>query len=193
MGISGFVRTLVALCVLGSSAYAAPAQILLIRHGENEKSSDHLSSQGWERAKALPAMFHGRVEFQRFGLPAALFAMAPDTDQVAHSFGTSVRAIETLKYVSEDLKLPIRADYARDDFQSMVDAVVADRSLDGKFVVICWEHKVLTDIAKAIGVKHAPKYPKGKFDRAWLVTLNSSGAPTLEDYPERLLPGDDEE
>jgi hypothetical protein len=168
------------------SVSAAPAEILLLRHAEKPEQGPHLSEKGWERAKALPALF-ARPELRRYGAPAALFAMA------ARHEGGSVRAIETLKYVSEGLHLPLDTRFTRDEVGPLVDAILHDRSLDGKLVVVCWEHEVLTEIAEELGVKDAPDYPGKKFDRAWLLTFGEEGRrPELTDLPEHLLPGDDE-
>jgi hypothetical protein len=165
--------------------------VLLIRHGEKPDSGPDLSDQGWERAKALPELFN-RPEFMQYGKPAALYAMSP-SDRDPEDTSGSNRAVQTLKYVSQDLGLPINSDYTKTEVPAMVKQIMDDPKLDGKFVVICWEHKVLTNIAEAFGVVPAPKYPGSAFDRAWLLTLKpGGGAPGFQNLPEKLLPGDDD-
>jgi hypothetical protein len=102
----------------------------------------------------------------------------------------SVRAIQTLKYVAEDLHLRVIDDFTDKDVEDMVQEVSEKEEYDGKFVVICWNHDSMHDIAKAFGVKHAPKYPKEAFDRAWLITFPGGERPELTDLPQRLLRGD---
>ena len=181
--------SLVASVAVAVPAGAMPAQVLLIRHGEKPDSGSDLNDQGWARARALPNLFT-RPEFSQFGKPAALYAMGPKEKDSAEN--TSRRAVETLKYLSESMGLPIRSEFTKHKDAEMVQQILADRSLDGKLVVICWEHKVLTDIAQDFGLDPAPDYPEDKFDRAWLLTLAADGgAPEFRDLPEQLLPGDD--
>jgi len=184
MKVSALILPAVIALLVIANAEARPAQVLLIRHGEKPSSGDELSDRGWERARALPALFH-RSEFKGFGFPVALFAQDPKGEN------GSVRAIQTLKYVSEDLKLSIIEDYTREDFHPMVKRILNSREYDGKLVVICWEHKVLNNIAEALGAKDVPNYPESQFDRAWLITFGQGSTPSFKDLPERLLPGDD--
>lgn len=183
-------------------ALSMPAHILLIRHGEKPDSGDELSPRGWDRAKALPSLFE-REPYAGFGAPAALFGMAPKSqDEIAAeppaNDGTknedegSVRAIQTLKYVSEKFGLKIIDKYKKGDEQALADQLRTDDKLNGKFVVVCWEHKALTDLAADLGVDPAPKYPGSHFDRAWLLTMDGDKVARFQDLPENLLPGDDQ-
>lgn len=171
-----------AICL---QSVAMPAEVLLIRHGEKPPQGAELNQQGWQRAKALPTMFHNRDEFRKYGLPVALFAMRPDHD------GGSIRAIQTLQYVSKDLGIAINTDFTRDQISELVQKIKTDKSLDGQMVVICWEHKVLIDIAKAFGKSTPPPWPGKQFDRVWALDFNSSGTLiSFNNFPQRLLPGD---
>jgi len=42
--------------LLTSSAFADPARVLLLRHGEKSTDGNQLSDLGWSRAKALPEL-----------------------------------------------------------------------------------------------------------------------------------------
>jgi hypothetical protein len=166
--------------------------VLLLRHGEKPSSGPDLSEQGWQRARALPQLFD-RPEFTQNGKPAALFAMSPD-DKNTEDQEASKRPLETLQYVSQSLGLPINDQYTKDDVPDLVNKIMNDETLNGKFVVICWEHKVLSDIAASFGVVPTPKYPGSAFDRAWLITLQPNGdTPSFQNLPEKLLPGDSQE
>ena len=115
----------------------------------------------------------------------ALFAQKPKPN------GAQIRPFETLQYVASGFRQAIDVDFARDDVGGISREVLENPRYDGKFVVICWEHNVLEDIAAALGVKPRPTYPDDRFDRAWLLTYSSAGAaPRFDDLPERLLPGD---
>lgn len=169
---------------LGSFASAMPAQIILMRHAEKAGGSE-LSDIGWQRARALPTLFRQRTEFLRFGPPAALYAMNPSHD------GGSVRAIQTLQFVAEDLKLPLRTNFTRDEYAALVAEIKADSRLDGKSVVVCWQHDNLLPMAQALGLAAPPAWPSTQFDRAWVLTFSSLGTLVqFENLPERLLPTD---
>jgi hypothetical protein len=81
----------------------------------------------------------------------------------------------------------VNTSIARDDAKSVAKAA---KGWTGKGnVLICWEHGELTDIANAIGVKDAPKYPKDRFDLIWTVdspyksidSVTSESVPGLDD------------
>ena len=156
-----------------------PLTILMIRHGEKPISGDDLSPRGWDRARALPSLFS-----HRFARPVGLFAQGPDAG------ARSNRAVETLQFLGQDFGLAVNP-YGRDEYQNMVQEVMTNSAYDGKFVVVCWQHAVLSNIAQAFGVNSVPNYPKNAFDRAWLITFDRSGGqPTFNDLPQQLLPGD---
>lgn len=163
---------------------AMPSAIILMRHAEKPPQGNELSARGWERAKALPKFFTDRSEVNVYGLPVALYAMA-SLD------GSSVRAIQTLKYVSQETGVAINSNYARDEVSQLVNEIRSSASFDGKLVVICWEHKVLSEIAQAFGVNPTPIYDSQRFDRAWRLVPNGKGEIEFSNIPERLLPGDD--
>jgi hypothetical protein len=172
------------LTVFSFSIFAMPAQILLIRHGEKPDIGSELSQQGWQRAKALPNMFE-RSEFLKFGLPVAFYAMSPQKKN------GSVRAIQTLSFAAEKLKLPINKNFTRDEVSSLVRDIQENPHYNGKMVVICWEHKVLEDIAHAFGLKKYLDWPGKQYDRVWSLTFSSDSKSILfEDLPEKLLPTD---
>jgi hypothetical protein len=181
------ILTALALFSNVRAAVATPAAVVLLRHAEKPPGDEEgieLSPRGWDRSKALPSFFHNRAEIKPYGLPVALFAMgAKDTDH-------SVRAIETLKYLSSDLNLTINKQYTKKMGKELANRIMNDRTLDGKLVVICWNHDYIDDVAEALGVEAAPKYPGSVFDRAWLVKYGADGSASMTDVAERLLPGD---
>jgi hypothetical protein len=186
MGMKTALLFLLSLLTLAPAAFAMPAQILLLRHGEKPAQGDELSPRGWERAKALPGLFE-RKPYSDFGAPAALFGMA-----AKHGDSGSIRAIQTLKYVSERFRSPVDDRFRKGEEKELARELRNNHALDGKFVVICWEHKMLSDIAAALGVNPVPQYPGDRFDRAWLVTMEGDKA-SFRDLPEKLLDGDDDQ
>jgi hypothetical protein len=50
---------------------AAPAEIIMIRHGEKPPSGNELNDQGWQRANALAGFFTSEPAVLTFGTPVA--------------------------------------------------------------------------------------------------------------------------
>jgi hypothetical protein len=184
------MRTLtLLLCLCGSApALAQPAEVILIRHGEKlDDGSDDLSQRGWERAAALVPYFMGRPEVLSFKTPAAIYAQAPKKE------GSSLRPLHTVKGLAHALNLDVVQKYTRDDFPKMVAEILANPAYQGKTVLICWEHKVIPDIAHALGAKDAPDKFHDVYDRTWVLTFEDGGKVTFKNLPQQLLYNDSKE
>jgi hypothetical protein len=164
------------------------ATLYLIRHGEKpEPEENGLSAQGLERAQALPGVFGpgspyniGYIMAQHPGAGEPLlflfFPLAFSSPvSIAHAFpfekyqahkttsdhlytdGAEARPVDTVTPLAQALGLVIDTSVKRDNSEGVAD-VVNSYSGAGN-ILICWEHKHLHDIMKALGVKHAPHYP----------------------------------
>lgn len=174
---------LLLISVFSLQTLSMPAQIILMRHGEKPEEGDELSEQGWARAKALPNLFD-RKELK--SKPFALFAMK----RKSKSDG-SIRPIQTLKYVSEKFNLTINTPFKKDQVIDLVQQIRNDSNLNEKTIVICWEHKVLRDIARELGLNSPPDWSGDVYDRLWLLNFSASGdLVKFQNLPERLLPSD---
>lgn len=182
---SAVLKTMLCMFVLlgACELWARPAQVMLIRHGEKPVDGDDLSDRGWDRAKALPQLMK-RADLTRFGQPVGLFAMVPTAKR------KSMRAIQTLQFLSQAIGVRTNTDFERDMVEPLATEILENSIYDNKAVWVCWEHKVLVDIAKALGVDDPPDWPNDQFDRVWVITYDTGGHATLTDLPERLLPGD---
>jgi hypothetical protein len=176
------------LVCAATAALAAPARVIILRHGEKPPSGSDLDAQGVCRADALATVFPAK-----FGTPAAIYAMNPnDADG-------SMRPIETVTPLARALGLTIDHDYTRKQFSRLVSDIMGDAALDGKLVLICWEHKAIPDLAQSFaaggwneGSAVIPaKWSGSDFDSAWI--LNFSGSPSFqlsaEDVPADQLQG----
>jgi hypothetical protein len=173
-------------CVAWPSAQARPVEIILIRHAEKppEEADPHLSARGRERAQAFASFLTTSPRFAVHGLPVALFAARP----TAHGHGQ--RTYETLQPLAAELKLPIETPFAATDYAALAKMILREPRLDGKKVVVCWNHEYLPDMARAFGVKTRPPHWKGDvYDRVWIISFHGKKT-LLADLPERLLPGD---
>ena len=163
-----------------ASLDALPAQVILIRHAEKPLEGNELTIEGQKRAAALATYFTKAPEVLRFGPPAALYAMRPARED------SSVRPIQTLTPLASVLNLKINTDYSNDQYLEMVRAIKNNPAYLGKMVLICWEHHVIPEIARAFGAAQAPKKWHGHvFDRVWILTFNPKGV-AFEDIPELL-------
>ena len=161
---------------------AGPAQIIVIRHAEkpDDKSNPHLAPAGVERARRLVAYLTTEKALLAFGPPAAIFATAT----TSHEGGQ--RSQETVAPLAEALRLPVRADLTSKEFARFAKRLRADRSLDGKSVVVCGNHEWLPQLAEALGVSpQPPRWKKHDYDQVYVITYEG-GRATLAVLHERL-------
>lgn len=154
-------------------ALAAPAELIFIRHAEKPAEGHTLSERGYLRAKQLVPFFTEDKRVTKFGPPAALYAMKQAR------VDSSVRAIETVQPLAEKLHLTIRADFTRDQIKKLVRQIMNSQENSGKTVVISWEHKVIMEIIKELGVTSPPapkEWPGAVYDWAFIVDLDGKGA-----------------
>lgn len=180
--MKNFVITM--LLLTAGVAFSQPAEIILIRHAEKPTNQNdvHLSSQGQERAKALPVLFTHATEFTTNGRPIALFAARPE-------LRSSRRAVETLRPTAGRLHRLLQAPYIAQDVHRLANAILHRRAYKGKTVLIAWTHDYLPALAEEFGVQNAPRWDSSTFDRAWVITYEGNTA-VLRDLPQNLLPGD---
>lgn len=177
------------MALLLSNAVSRSAEIILLRHAEKPDSGSGLSEVGFQRATALVAFFTTRSEVIKFGAPAVIYAMKPNKP------GGSIRAIQTMQPLADALNLPIRQTYSRDEVSPLAKELLQWVQAPGnaqKTLVVCWEHKVLVDIAKALGVKKLPaNLGTNIYDHAWVVDFSPDAHVTgIMDVSQHLLPGD---
>jgi hypothetical protein len=160
-------------------ARGGPAQVIIIRHAEKPDEGHDLSRKGRERAAALVPYFLETPEVLEHGTPVAIYA------QKSTEKNRSKRPVRTVKGLAKALKQEV-IERAHEDYPDMVKEILGKREYDGKMVLICWEHKAITDLAKEFGVKDPPKFPDA-FDRTWVITFPKGGRPALRDLPQRLM------
>lgn len=128
------------------SAIAAPARIIILRHGE--KADDwKLCEIGEQRAKALGLNYLGRD---------AAKSLFPAGEQPAFFFAITLHTLELATPAVASWNKPIilysvvpEAGLSQDDFtkalnrrtQEAVRNLLANPALEGKTVVLVWEHK----------------------------------------------------
>jgi phosphohistidine phosphatase SixA len=153
-----------------------PADILLIRHAEEPLRGPHLNDRGNQRAQALSKLFD-----RRFPRPTALFA--------SQSTKQSARAVETLQPLAAALGLTIHDKFAEGDYKALADHLRTDRTYSGGHVLVCWHHGTLPELAHALGVVRAPKWPDTQYDGLWVIKYEDGRAALTPEF-QYLLPGD---
>jgi len=166
------------------TATAAPAQVVLIRHGEKPDEGNELNAKGWQRANALPQFFNNNAVVKAFGLPVAIYAMEPSDDD------GSVRAIQTVTPLAKSLGLEIQSKYSKKEIKPLVDEILSNASYDNHMVLICWEHKMIPKIVRQFGWDNAPDWDGSVFDRAWVLNFTGNAVTQFQNIPQHLLPGD---
>lgn len=186
------------------AAYALPAQVIIVRHGEKNTVTRELTGAGVERVEALASYFTdpnggpgfvgnaglSNVTLFNYGLPAGLFAARP----VHHSDDFTVRCIQTLAPVALVLNLPIHSGYAPGQEQQLVETIFNNPLYDGKSVLICWHHTFIAALIQAFGYQPPagilPAYPD-RFDLVWVMTFPAPNPPAIVNpFLQELLFGD---
>ena len=154
---SMFVLAIVSF--LSLQAYAAPAYIIILRHGEkNSDESRHLSPKGYRRATALAKQFSSSAFEKRFGRPAALFSASDEGDR-------SKRSVETLEPSAKALSLKIDNSFVKGDEHELIEAIRKDENLDGKTVVISWSHTSIPRFLKQFDIEGKKKCRTSRGDK----------------------------
>lgn len=137
---------------------AAEPVVFFIRHGEKPDDRDQtgLSAQGKQRAQCLRRVF-GRGSNYNVGHVMA---------QAYKPNGKRKRPYDTVEPVAKDLGLTVDTSCGRDDAKC-VKKVVNKYKGPGN-ILICWEHKMLAELAEILGAEKAPDYPRDRFDRIWI-------------------------
>ncbi|KAK6829854.1 hypothetical protein PG995_004425 [Apiospora arundinis] len=148
---------LIAILLAATLAAAAKPTVYFIRHGEKPKKGDGLSADGVKRAQCLRGVFGVASDYNI----THVMAQRPKKN------GKQKRPYDTVLPLAKDMGLDVDTSCKRDDIDCVVD-VIENYSGHGN-ILICWEHKRLRDVAKALGVKKIKKYPKKAFNLIYTV------------------------
>jgi hypothetical protein len=178
--------------------------IYIIRHGEkpskdpprhgvdiNGAGDKHsLTPKGWQRAGALNSLFAPHDAQPRDGLARPTQLFSPDYGNDKNSAGH--RPYETILPLSKLLDIDIDTTYDEGQEAELADSLAAQTT---GVALVCWEHKLILDIAGNIpllpGPKIPEKWPGDRFDVVWCFQLDrKSGKYSFTQVPQMLLAGD---
>jgi hypothetical protein len=170
-----------------ASAWANPAQIVIVRHAEKPVIGNEVTQQGCERAYLLPTFFVTNSVVNSFGTPVAIFAPQPGNAD------SSVRSVETIAPTAQALGLQVKDPYAKTDYTDIVQKILGKSKYDGRTILMAWEHDAIPGLAQALGVTltaQTSTWPDAIFDQAWVINFSASGGAYLQIIPESVLPSD---
>jgi hypothetical protein len=148
--------------------FAQPEKIIIIRHGDKdaeEESNHNLSKEGFSRALALPD-----VLIKKFKTFSAIFAPQPIPPKAKN-----IRSIQTITPAAIRLGININTSFRVGDEDKLAKELLTDSTLDGKAVLVVWEHKNIMRIIKELGVKEGPeKWGKNDYDSIFVITFNGN-------------------
>ncbi len=152
-------------------------KVVMIRHGEKPDPGDNLSCQGENRALQLPA-----VLYQKFNIPDYTYVPALKTgDATKHS-----RMFQTVSPFAIKYNLTVDSKYEEDDYSNIAEDVKKKTGT----VLLVWEHKAISHIAKHLKVKNPPTWEGSDFDSIWIITYKN-GEATLSFDKEGITPSPD--
>lgn len=169
---------LVFAAVGSPAAWATPAQVLIIRHAEKSDTTPDLSPEGYARAQALVGYFQNNATVTKYGTPVAIYAMA------ATNQDTGLRPFETVKPLADALGMTVLSSYKKDDVWDLAAEVMSKSEYIGKMVLICWEHKMITPLASALGVSNPGKYSGDEFGQVWEIDFSNDQVVDFRQYEE---------
>ncbi len=156
--------------------FAAPAHVIVIRHGEKpgDRDAKHLSPAGEQRAEKLIEFVKANPELSGVGAPNVLIATLPTKD------GGGQRTGETLAPLSSALKVPVETPYESDHPKKLASKLLEEKRYDGKNVLVCWTHEHIPALIQALGIHPAPaKMGDDVYDLVYLISYGEKG-PTLQ-------------
>jgi hypothetical protein len=179
---------LISILAAANVASAQPAQVIIIRHAEKPEEGNELNLRGRERAGALASYFQSSPDVTEFKTPVAIYAQLPkDTT-------SSIRSAQTVQPLADALHESLHRTFTKTQHPQMVEEIMHKPEYAGHTVLICWEHKVIPEMAREFGVTDAPtKWAGEVYDRAWVITFHNGSKPTFKNVPQRLMFGDSNE
>lgn len=157
---------LMVLLVIGGVLQALPAEIVVMRHGDKNDDEDwnhNLNTAGLKRSLALPQVLLGR-----FGTPGAIFAPQPKAPN-----GGNIRSIQLITPTAVAAKVNIDTQFGVGDEQKLAEAILSDRTLDGKTIFIVWEHQAIAELVADLGAPEPKKWKGNDFDSLWILKFQN--------------------
>jgi hypothetical protein len=151
---------LLVLACIGDRGQARPAtslRVVIVRHGEKPDDGDQLSCEGQNRALKLP-----EVLVAKYGIPAATYVPALGLGAAT----SHARMFQTVAPLAIKHNLPINTRFDEKDAAGVAAEVLARQGT----ILLVWEHTMIPELAKQLGVASPPKWKGRDFDGIWVIT-----------------------
>jgi len=149
-----------------ASIFPMPEKIIIIRHGEKDKADEtnhNLDEKGFNRSIKLP-----EVLLKKFENITAIY-----TPAVIPPSAKNIRSLQTVTPTAIKLKININTTFPANDVKQLSEEL-KNPKLDGKTVLVVWQHDQIIDMLKYLGVADAPEKWKSKeFDAIFIVTFKN--------------------
>ena len=175
-------RLVIAVVFCFALIFAADAQdgpkdavVLIIRHAEDADSGHGISPLGQERAEAFKNYFLNFTVDSKPLEPTVIFA--------ANDSKKSHRPRLTVEPFAKAANLKIDTRFGNDQSADLAADLRANQQ--GKVILICWRHRNIPPLLRALGAKPKQFLPNGKWPGAvynWVILLTY-------DQEGRLIPG----
>jgi hypothetical protein len=161
------------------AAYATPSKIYIIRHADKlaQNPGPALSPKGEIRAIAFAIRF-----YQEFPHPDFIFATDPvsNKNDGLYKKGLSIRELQTVGPLANLITIknhddfPILHPYRNKEYDKLAHDLLTEPEFNKKIILICWDHKLIPEIAKSLGVpdKDIVKWQKKDFDSIYYIDFN---------------------
>lgn len=175
---------LVSSLVNSYPAFAVPSEIFIIRHADklNKNPGPALSPKGEIRAIAFAHYFMSKWQNH---VPDFIFATNPEGDSIngLYKKGKSIRQIQTVaplvnilaeKYPNREF--PILHPYRNTEYQKLAEDLLTESEFDNKRVLICWDHRLIPELAKKLGVPESElkNWPKHDYDTVYYIKFDGN-------------------
>lgn len=174
-------------CIVSAQIFATPSHVIIIRHAETNPPSEdperHLSPLGKERSGAL--VYYFQDPLLALGPIEAIFVPKPSSTE------PNFRTVETIEPLAKALNLPIERLFGKKEFKEMGAFLLGEKRLDGKRILLCWNHEKIDDLVKALGVAlPPPEYPIDRFDLVYKIIFTEGEKPKFCLLLQKMMFGD---
>jgi len=172
-----FAGALRSNCVNAQTPGHTALRVVIIRHAEKPTRGDNLNCQGLNRSMRIPGML-----VAKFGVPDYTYVPAMGLDSsTRHS-----RMFQTIIPLAVKYNLSINTKFAEKDS----DGVASDVRNKSGTVLMVWEHRDLTPVVRAFGIRDFDLHWKDDdYDSIWIITFPDGRAKISFDK-EEIAPGD---
>lgn len=175
---------LVCLALFSGVVFAAPKEIIIMRHADKITGADksHEYAGRYLSAKGVLRSIKFAVYYpQHFPTPDYIFAAQPAFSHKV-SDATSMRPLQTLMPLANLLttqgkgNVIIHAPYSHSQYGLLAHRLLTEKQYAQKVVLICWQHGVINALAHDLGVKKTlSKWSGRNYDQVYVLRYDTKG------------------